>query len=89
MKKIEVYEASDGTRFDTERECAQYEQTLGDRITRVCEALEILYEECRRHGECGNQCMLYCKDNRSPYTCSLQNDPDFYNVIANRIISGL
>lgn len=86
VKKMGTYEAKDGTCFDTEQECFLYEQSVRDRVVRVCDALMTIYKECSRHTECCEKCLLYVKDDNSHYTCYLQKDLGSFNFTVDRIM---
>lgn len=45
MKKIEYYEAFDGTRFDTKQKCLEYENSYKD-IAKARESIKFLHDFC-------------------------------------------
>ena len=84
MKKVEVYEAFDGARFDTERECKEYEKNT---LVNAIDAAQTLVNFCRTQ-EC-NTCFFGCEDPESMFNkrCVLESymveDWELYNNIGN------
>lgn len=74
MKEIKVYEAFDGTRFDTESMCKHYEEKhfVPDDIKK---AILRLAELCAKTNYCHN-CPLY--DERGESHCWLENHTPAY-----------
>ena len=56
MKKVEVtqYIADDGTVFDTEEECVNYEKTLNFNVDELYNAAETIKKYCVSNTTCGH-----------------------------------
>ena len=51
MEKIEVYKAFDGTLFDSEKECLDYEKLREKQITKAASCAKIISEFCNNRCE--------------------------------------
>ena len=82
MKKVEVYEAFDGMRFDTERECKKHEKNS---LVSAISAAQTLVNFCKSQ-EC-TTCFFGCEDPESVLCkrCVLESymveDWELYNNI--------